>query len=80
LWQLQLLTASPTDVAGTYMTVSGHGLTAGQVNFIPSAIQNFVGTLHIVASVSDGNVATKAFPNSSLRSNLPLRCAGDRAA
>jgi hypothetical protein len=49
-----ILTAVPTDVSSTYVTVSGNGTTSGQLNFVTSAIQAFTGTLHIQVSVSDG--------------------------
>src|SRR5262249_22691946 len=44
-----------TDVASTYtLPVGENGTTAGQLNFLESALQTFTGTLHVQATVTDG--------------------------
>jgi hypothetical protein len=57
-----VLTTTLQDVSSVYVTVSGNGTTSGALDFKPAAMQNFVGTLHVVASVTDGtDTAAQSF-------------------
>jgi hypothetical protein len=68
-----VLTATLQDMSATYVSVSGHGTTSGQIDFKPAAMQNFVGTLHVVAGISDGIAFTSQAFDVTVTDSLSLQ-------